>query len=451
MENQIRAEQRSAPQIIAVPSRQSNGALLTLCDFNGVTTARKSPYLSDTMKYLNKILFVLAAFACIQADAQKFPDLALTPQMGWNSWNKFQGRVSEELIRQTADAMVTNGMKDAGYQYVNIDDLWQGERDTNGNITADARRFPSGIKALADYVHSKGLKLGIYSDAGTKTCGGRPGSENHELQDAKSYAAWGVDYLKYDWCSVQGLKAPEAYKKMSDALYAAGRPILFSLCEWGGSKPWTWAKDVGASWRTTGDITACFDCIKEHPTYKDYGVLAILDMQVDLRKFAGPGHWNDPDMLEVGNGMTINEDRAHFTLWCMLAAPLISGNDLRHMNPQTLAILTDKDVIALNQDALGVQALKYSAKDGVEVWFKPLSDGGWGMCILNRTTTPQKFTFDWKNEKLVDDVSNRDAKFDTTTYSLRDLWAKKDAGTTKDAFTAEIPGHDVLTLRLTKM
>ncbi len=400
---------------------------------------------------MKRILLIIACVAGFHVHAQNFDQLGQTPQMGWNSWNKFQGRVSEELIREIADAMATNGMKDAGYQYVNIDDLWQGERDADGKIQADPKRFASGIKALADYVHSKGLKLGIYSDAGAKTCGGRPGSRDHELQDAKTYAEWGVDYLKYDWCNAEDLKAPEAYKKMSDALHAAGRPILFSLCEWGSSQPWLWAKDVGQSWRTTGDITACFDCIKDHKTYKDYGVLAILDMQVNLRKYAGPGPWNDPDMLEVGNGMSNSEDRAHFSLWCMLAAPLISGNDLRHMNPQTLAILTDKDVIAVDQDPLGIQAMKYSAKDGVEVWFKPLANGAWAMCILNRNTTPSKFTFDWKNEKVVDDFSGRDAKFDTSSYAVHDLWKKKNLGTTENALSTEVPGHDVLVLRLNKM
>jgi alpha-galactosidase len=400
------------------------------------------------MKKIITIVAALAAFVCAGAHAQKFPGLALTPQMGWNSWNKFQGRVSEELIRETADAMATNGMKAAGYQYVNIDDLWQGERDADGNITADAKRFPSGIKALADYVHSKGLKLGIYSDAGTKTCGGRPGSENHELQDAKTYASWGVDYLKYDWCNANGLNAPAAYKKMSDALRTAGRPILFSLCEWGNSEPWTWARDVGESWRTTTDIYPSFDSVLDHGSWQQWSVLKILDAQILLRAYAGPGHWNDPDMLEVGNGMSVNEDRAHFTMWCLICAPLISGNDLRDMNPQTLAILTNKGVIALNQDKLGVEAFRYSSIDGVEVWFKPLSDGAWAMCFLNRNKTPHTFSFDWKNEKVSDDFSKRDAQFGKTTYNLRDLWAKKDSGTTKNILTAEIPGHDVLVLRL---
>jgi alpha-galactosidase len=376
---------------------------------------------------------------------------ALTPQMGWNSWNKFQGSVSEQLIRETADAMATNGMKAAGYQYVNIDDLWQApQRDARGNILSDPTRFPSGIKALADYVHSKGLKLGIYSDAGAHTCGGRPGSRDHETQDAQAYASWGVDYLKYDWCDVDGLQAPAAYQKMSDALRATGRPIFFSLCEWGTSKPWTWAKGVGQSWRTTGDIYASFDQVKHHTGYNDYGVLAILDMQAGLRKYAGPGHWNDPDMLEVGNGMSANEDRAHFTLWCFLDAPLISGNDLRHMNPETLKILTDKDVIALNQDPLGIEALKYSAQDGVEVWFKPLAHGAWAMCVLNRNKEPRQISFDWRNEKVTDDISMRETKFDTITYRVRDLWKKQDLGTTKTPLSAEVPGHDVLAIRLNK-
>jgi alpha-galactosidase len=385
-------------------------------------------------------ILILCA-ACLGARGQTFDQLAMTPQMGWNSWNKFQGRVSEQLIRETADAMATNGMKDAGYQYVNIDDVWQAtQRDAQGNILPDPERFSSGIKALADYVHSKGLKLGIYSDAGTRTCAGRPGSLGHEEQDAKAYAAWGVDYLKYDWCSTQGLQAPAAYKKMSDALRATGRPILFSLCEWGNSRPWTWGKGVGQSWRTTGDINARFT-----------SVLSILDKEVNLRQYAGPGHWNDPDMLEVGNGMSVAEDRAHFTLWCMLAAPLISGNDLRNMNPETLKILTDKEVIALNQDPLGIQALKYSTTNGMEVWFKPLKQDAWAMCVLNRNQAPQNFAFDWKSEKVTDDVANRQTKFDTITYHVRDLWQKQDLGTTQIPLSAAVQGHDVLLVRLDKL
>src|ERR1043165_6347758 len=285
---------------------------------------------------MKRILLLIACLTGLAAQGQKFSELALTPPMGWNSWNKFQRNINEDLIRQTADAMATNGMKDAGYQYVNIDDCWHGERDAQGFIQPDPKRFPSGIKALADYVHSKGLKLGIYSDAGNQTCAGLAGSRGHEYQDALSYAQWGVDYLKYDWCHCEDLKVQGAYATMRDALHAAGRPMVFSICEWGSNKPWEWAGPIGHLWRTTPDIWCNFDGIKDHTTWKAQGVLQILDMQKELRKYAGPGHWNDPDMLEVGNGMSVNEDRAHFSLWCMLAAPLITGNDLRKMSPETL-------------------------------------------------------------------------------------------------------------------
>ncbi|MDQ3819772.1 MAG: glycoside hydrolase family 27 protein [Acidobacteriota bacterium] len=397
-----------------------------------------------------RILLLILLLSGSPALAQKFEQLARTPPMGWNSWNKFGCNVNEALIRETADAMAASGMKDAGYEYVVIDDCWHGERDQMGFIQPDPARFPSGMKALADYVHSKGLKLGIYSDAGSKTCGGRPGSRGHEYQDAITYARWGVDYLKYDWCNTEGLNAPGAYTTMRDALYAAHRPVVFSLCEWGSNKPWTWAKDVGHLWRTTGDIYNCFDCIKDHGTWKQLGAMQILDLQKGLRDYAGPGHWNDPDMMEVGNGMSVSEDRAHFSMWCMLAAPLIAGNDLRSMSKETREILTNREVIAVDQDSLGVEGLMYSAKDGLEVWFKPLSNGDWAMAVLNRSTSQRKISFDWKGEKVADNLSKRDAQFDTTTYRLRDLWAKRDIGTTERALLSEVPAHDVLMLRLFK-
>jgi alpha-galactosidase len=401
---------------------------------------------------MKRILLPLLLLCLFAADArgQKFEQLARTPPMGWNSWNKFGCNVSESLIRETADALVSSGMKDAGYSYVNIDDCWHGERDPQGFIRVDAKRFPTGMKALADYVHSKGLKLGIYSDAGWKTCGGYPGSRGHEYQDALTYASWGVDYLKYDWCNTEGLKAEGAYLTMRDALYAAGRPVVFSICEWGSDKPWEWGPKVGHLWRTTGDIYNCFDCVKDHGTWKQSGVLAILDMQKGLREHAGPGHWNDPDMLEVGNGMTTSEDRAHFSMWCMLAAPLISGNDLRGMSAETKRILTNREVIAVNQDALGVEGFQYSANDGVEVWFKPLDGGDWAMAVLNRNTSARKISFDWKSEKVSDALSKREARFDATTYALRDLWAEREAGDTRRALSADVPPHDLLMLRLKK-
>ena len=398
---------------------------------------------------MKRILFLLCLVS-VSACAQKFPDLALTPPMGWNSWNKFGNAVNEELIRQTADAMISSGMKDAGYEYINIDDTWEGERDAQGFIQVDSQKFPSGMKALADYVHSKGLKLGIYSDAGYKTCGGKPASRGHEFQDAQTYAQWGIDYLKYDWCGCEDLNAKGAYTTMRDALHQAGRPIVFSICEWGNNKPWEWAGNVGNLWRTTGDISPCFDCKVDHGTWYQWGVLQILDQQAGLRPYAGPGHWNDPDMLEVGNGMAVNEDRAHFSLWCMLAAPLISGNDLRHMSKETAEILMNKDVIAVDQDQLGIEGFRYSSDGVLEVWFKPLESGDWAMCVLNRSTRPQKVFFDWKSKTVSDDLSKRDAAFETTVYDIRDLWTNKDLGTTKKPLNAELPGHDVLMLWLHK-
>jgi alpha-galactosidase len=370
--------------------------------------------------------------------------------MGWNSWNKFQCDVDETIIRAMADAMATNGMKEAGYRYINIDDCWQGRRDAQGVIQADPVKFPSGIKALADYVHAKGLKLGIYSDVGYQTCGGHVASRDHEIQDAQTYAQWGVDYLKYDWCNHDGLEAQAAYTRMRDALHAAGRPIVFSLCEWGNNKPWEWAAKVGQLWRTTTDIYPGFDSILDHGSWQQWGVLRIIDAQKPLREAAGPGHWNDPDMLEVGNGMTESEDRAHFSMWCMLAAPLISGNNLADMAPATLAILTNQAVIAVDQDRLGVEGFPYSTNGNVEIWFKPLAKGDWAMCALNRGKEPQTITFNWQQATVNDPFSKRDAHFATRNYSLRNLWNQQPAATTREPLIAKIPGHDVLMLRLSR-
>jgi alpha-galactosidase len=397
---------------------------------------------------------ILLAALCMDpptAQGQKFEKLALTPPMGWNSWNRFAADINEALIRQTADAMVSSGMRDAGYLYVNIDDCWHGKRDSLGFIHPDPERFPSGMKSLADYVHSKGLKLGLYSDAGSMTCGGRPGSRGHEYQDAVTYARWGIDYLKYDWCNTEALNAEGAYTTMRDAIFSAGRPIVFSLCEWGNNQPWTWGKKVGHLWRTTGDITACWDCEVNHGTWSSWGVLRILDMQKNLRVHAGPGHWNDPDMMEVGNGMAVNEDRGHFSMWCMLAAPLIAGNDIRTMSAETAGILTNRDVIAVDQDSLGVQGFKYSAADSLEIWFKPLVRGDWAMCVLNRGVRLRTVSFDWKKEQVADSLSRREARFGSSAYRLIDLWTKKDFGTTRKPMVAVVPGHDVLLLRLKKI
>jgi alpha-galactosidase len=381
---------------------------------------------------------------------KKFDNLAMTPPMGWNSWNKFACNVDEKLIKEVADALVSSGLKDAGYTYINIDDCWHGERDAQGFIQPDTKRFPSGMKALADYIHSKGLKMGVYSDAGSQTCGGRPGSRGYEFQDAQQYAAWGVDYLKYDWCNTEGLKAEGAYKTITAALRKAGRPMVLSICEWGNDKPWEWGPTVGHLWRTTGDIYNCFDCIKDNGSWKAWGVMQIMDKQEKLRQYAGPGHWNDPDMLEVGNGMPANEDRAHFTMWAMMAAPLITGNDLRHMSPATRTTLTNREVLAIDQDPLGVQGFRYTAKDSLETWLKPLAGGKWAITFLNRSKRPQPVRFDWQATPIKDEVAKTELNAAKTTYRLRNPWTQQEVGTTKKPFVATVPSHDVTVLVLSK-
>jgi alpha-galactosidase len=396
------------------------------------------------------ILFMLLFYTALSY-AQKFPDLALTPPMGWNSWNTFQTNINEKLVKDIADIMVSSGMKDRGYTYIVLDDGWMAkERDSKGNLIADPEKFPSGMKSLADYVHAKGLEFGLYNCAGTRTCADYPGTRGYEYQDARLYADIGIDYLKFDWCNTNGLNAREAYTTMSKALKAAGRPMIFSLCEWGNSKPWLWAAGVGQLWRTTTDITNKFDGVKSNGTWSVFGVMKIVESQDTLRKYAGPGHWNDPDMLEVGNGMTVSEDRAHFSIWCMLAAPLIAGNDLRRMSPAARSILTDKEVIAVDQDALGIQAYKYNTVDSVEIWIKPLKNNEVAICFLNRSLTPKKINFDWKANPLKDALSKTDIDFSVVNYKIWDLWLKKDAGKTNNVFAQTISAHDVVMIKLSK-
>ena len=412
-----------------------------------------------TMKFVCAcaLVFVCIFAAAAPAEAQsKEPGplppngLALTPPMGWNSWNKFACNVSEDLIKSMADAMVSSGMKDAGYQYIVIDDCWQVSRDASGNIVADPKRFPNGVKAVADYVHSKGLKFGIYSDAGTATCQGRPGGRGHEFQDARTYASWGVDYLKYDWCNTGTQDAAASYRTMAEALRASGRPIVFSICEWGKNKPWLWAAGVGGNlWRTTDDIQDRWSGRKQWPNDGccSNGVLDILDQEASLYSYAGPGHWNDPDMLEVGNGgMTTAEDRAHFSLWCLLAAPLITGNDLRSMSPETREILTNREVIAVDQDPLGQQGrrvakLVVTESTGAveqtidtEVWSKELQDGSRAVILLNAGYTEMEISVVWNQIGYPDHVS----------AEVRDLWAHKNLGRFTGSFKTSVPSHAVV-------
>ena len=387
--------------------------------------------------------------------AQTKESLSLTPQMGWSSWNNFQGNINEDIIKSIADAMVASGLKDAGYTYINIDDCWHGKRDADGFIQADPKHFPHGIKALADYVHSRGLKLGIYSDAGSETCAGRPGSLGHEYQDALQYARWEVDYLKYDWCNTTNVNAQGAYQLMRDALQAAGRPIFFSMCEWGDNHPWRWAKGIGDSWRIGPDIWCSFDSTRVFPTYIQCSVIDCINRNDSLRSYAGPGHWNDPDMLEVGNGLSANQDRAHFTMWCMMASPLILGNDVRNMSDETKAILTNRDLIAIDQDKLGVQGLRFLIREGLEYWFKPLSNGDWAMTIFNPTRQSLSCSLNWQDFNLTDEeVSKRSTAFDQNVYKIKNLWTGRMEGKTtlksKIERKVSVPAQDVITYRLIK-
>jgi len=354
---------------------------------------------------------------------------APVPPMGWNSWNNFKETIDDRTVRGIADAMVSSGMRDAGYTYLNIDDTWQGPRDTGGNITSN-RKFPD-MKALSDYVHARGLKLGIYSSPGPLTCAGYPGSLGREEQDAKTFAAWGIDYLKYDWCSAAKIYHPEemqaVYQKMGDALSHSGRSILFSLCQYGEQHVWTWGPSVGASlWRTTPDIDDSWARMS-----------TIGFSQSSLAAFAAPGHWNDPDMLEVGNGhMSVDEYRTHFSLWCLLAAPLLAGNDIVHMSAATRSILLNREVIALDQDVAGKQATLLQSTDEQEVWSKPLADGSTGVGLFNRASAEATVTLPFS---LLGGSSKLQA---------RDLWKHENFTLSGPVYTVRIPAHGVVLLRI---
>lgn len=352
--------------------------------------------------------------------------LAPTPVMGWNSWNKFGCNVSEKLIREIADAMVSSGMQSAGYRYVNIDDCWQVSREADGTIVADPQRFPNGIKSVAEYVHGKGLKLGIYTDAGRMTCEKRPGSFEHEVQDANTYASWGVDYVKVDWCHAEGLDPEVQYAKIRDALAHSGRPIVFSICNWGVKAPWRWGPRTGNLWRTTGDIS------------DNYGRMSEIGFsQNGLEKFAGPGHWNDPDMLEVGNGgMSRDEYRTHMALWAILAAPLLAGNDLRTMNAETRELLTNSEIIAVDQDPKGIQGHRVWEEGPLEIWVKALADGSQAVALFDRTEAEFRIRLD---SKLIGVQPSA---------KLRDLLDHKDLGPIKDSYTTEVPQHGVVMLKV---
>lgn len=373
--------------------------------------------------------------AQLQGHAQ-FPGLAKTPPMGWNSWNAFGLEINSTIVKAVADSMVSKGMAKAGYQYIVIDDGWQIARDNKGKIIVDSTRFPEGMKYLADYVHSRGLKFGIYTCCGTKTCGGRPGSYGHEEIDARTYAEWGVDFIKEDWCFTDGLDTKVQYKKMSDAIKATGRPMLLSLCEWGVSAPWEWANGVGAMWRTTNDIQDCFDCVRN---WGGMGWVPILQKNAELAPYAGPGGWNDPDMLEVGNkSLNATECRAHFSMWCMLAAPLIAGNNISTMNDTVKAILTAPEIIAVDQDELGIQGTRIKNDNGLQVWQKPLNDGSVAVALLNLTRSAATIG-----------VAMEDIGFDNNSAAtVRDLWEQKNLSPATGKFSAGVPAHGVVMVKI---
>jgi alpha-galactosidase len=391
---------------------------------------------------LRCILAFFALTPLLLAQTQPTAKLAATPPMGWNSWNWFAGKVTDQDIRQAADLMVSSGMRDAGYIYVNIDDTWEGQRDANGVLHTNDK-FPD-MKALADYVHSKGLKLGIYSSPGDKTCARYEGSLGHEQQDADLYASWGIDYLKYDLCGLRrkmvqdapgdSLKQDQimraAYEKMHQAILKTGRPMLYSLCQYGFDAVWQWGPEVGANlWRTTEDINPTFDRISE-----------LGREQAGLAKYAGPGHWNDPDMLEVGNGkLTLDEDRTHMGMWAMLAAPLLAGNNLSQLTPDVTSILTNRDVIAIDQDPLGKQADRVFAEGPIEIWSRPLANGDVAIAIFNFG----------EDENFLRGISLHLKEAGAANgWKAHDVWAGKDLGKIKDDYKFSLPRHASLLLRL---
>jgi alpha-galactosidase len=401
---------------------------------------------------INRVLFsIFVLLLSTTAFAQKFNELGKTPQMGWNSWNAFSTNINEKLVKDIADSFVNLGLKDVGYEYIVLDDGWMAmQRDAQGNFVANPDKFPSGIKALADYVHSKGLKFGLYSCVGDKTCAGYPGSRGHEYQDALKFAEWGVDYLKYDWCFAEQLNAKEAYTTMRDALYAAKRPVYFSLCEWGDNKPWEWAKEVGHSWRTTGDINNCFNGSKDR-----YGVVQIVNLRdhEKLRKVAGPGHWNDMDMMEIGNGgLTHFEEETHFALWALLSSPLILGNDLRTISQEALNIIKNKDIIAVNQDSLGIQGFKFkTVQDSIEIWTKPLKNNEWAVCFFNRSNSAAELNFGWDGQTIKDNIYNFEISFSNkNVYRMKDLYTHKERGKTNKVLKNKLEKNQSIMLRLYK-
>lgn len=357
--------------------------------------------------------------------------LAPTPPMGWNSWNRFGPFVSDQLVRETADALIESGMRDAGYRYVVIDDAWEGSlRSDDGQLETNLWRFPN-MHGLAAYLHKRDLRFGLYTCAGDRTCQGYPGSRGREFVDARRFASWDVDFMKIDWCHTAGLDARSAYATWSEAIRATRRRMVLSICEWGRNRPWEWAGSVGHLWRTSHDIADTWDSLTD-----------ILDRQAALADFAGPDHWNDPDMLEVGNGgMTDAEYRAHFSLWAILAAPLMAGNDVRSMTDATRAILTAAEVIAVDQDPLGRQGKRVNMAKGIEVWVRELAGGARAIVLLNRGESPARAEVTW-------DLVGGSV---TDSALVRDLWERQDVGSRREGYDVTLDPHSAALLKVTRV
>ncbi|XOV91564.1 MAG: glycoside hydrolase family 27 protein [Bacteroidota bacterium] len=411
--------------------------------------------------------FLILFFECNNIETSKNEDtdtdvtglgdnLALTPPMGWNSWNAFGKDVNEQVIRETADALVSSGLKDAGYNYVVIDDFWQGKRNPEtGMISEDLDRFPSGIKALADYVHSKGLKFGIYSDAGTMTCGEMPGSYGYEEKDARQYAEWGVDFLKYDYCFCPDFvsanndyrMAIDRYKAMGDALKKTGRPIVFSICEWGPRSPWLWGKEVGGHmWRTSYDVADIWDMPRNETS--PIGILTSIDVAANLGRFAGPGGWNDLDMLVVGlnntgyikgGGCTDIEYRTQMSMWSMLASPLMIGGDVREMSEATKNTLLNKDILAINQDPMGEPGFRVYSQDCLEAWKRPLSGEKVAIALFNRGSDSKTIKVSWEEIELEDN-----------DYTIYDTWKHEEVEGNPEGIESDLESHECKVFILSK-
>lgn len=384
----------------------------------------KALFTQSSFRCLLGAFIMLAVLAPPYARAAQ---LARTPPMGWNTWYAFGCKVSDAIVRVQAQALISDGLKAAGFQYINLDDCWQGNRDSRGFIHPNSN-FPD-MKALAAYVHAKGLKFGIYSSPGPKTCGGFEGSYEHERQDAETYALWGVDFLKYDWCSATKVYKPGqmrlAYQKMEDALRETHRPMVYSLCQYGLEQVWTWGASVGGNmWRTTGDVSNRID-------FQEYTRMAFVGFgQAGLEQFAGPEHWNDPDMLQIGNrGLNEDEDRTQMSLWCLLAAPLIISSDLTRLTPAQLAILANHEVIAVDQDRAGIQGHRISQEGPAEVWMKPLANGAKAVGLFNQGEGSIAVKADFGEMGI------------KGAAGVRDLWAQKDLGRYEGSFSAIVPRH----------